>query len=418
MGIRARDAERIKAAPAGTELTWGAYAGAPMTADAAGLMDAGSSWGPGNELEFKPDVAAPGGYILSALPPAQDWYGVMSGTSMASPHVAGVVALLLQARPDLTPAQVQTALQNTATPLAMTGDHERGRQPVAQQGAGRIDAVAALAWVSGDTVRATPSELALGDLEGRQRTRRITVHNPTSSPVTYRVGQSAAVSAAPPYTSEWRPTDATGDAEVEGRDRITVAAHGSRTVTVHIRQPQGVAEGTLFGGWVELTRSGSAAPEIRVPYLGMAGDFDAVSAINPTFTSINKTLDNPALRPGYYTFGKNVPTTVDLTDTSTANDKAWVMLSHGFPLLERMRLQVLDTGGKVIDTPYDASWVTRNSGAGTGVAFYSWDATRADGTPAPAGTYRLRLVFDKALGDPQKSPGTQIWTSPEVTLVR
>ncbi|MFE7795583.1 S8 family serine peptidase [Streptomyces sp. NPDC057460] len=155
---------------------------------------------------------------------------------MASPHVAGVVALLLQARPDLTPAQVQTALQNTATPLAMTGDHERGRQPVAQQGAGRIDAVAALASVSGDTVRATPSELALGDLEGRQRTRRITVHNPTSRPVTYRVGQSAAVSAAPPYTSEWQPTDSTGDAEVDGRERITVAAHGRRTVTVHIRQ--------------------------------------------------------------------------------------------------------------------------------------------------------------------------------------
>ncbi|MFE7242701.1 S8 family serine peptidase [Streptomyces sp. NPDC057580] len=418
VGIRARDAERIKAAPAGTELSWGAYAGAPMTADAAGLMDPSSSWGPGNELEFKPDVAAPGGYILSALPPGQDWYGVMSGTSMASPHVAGVVALLLQARPDLTPAQVQTALQNTATPLAMTGDHERGRQPVAQQGAGRVDAVAALASVSGDTVTATPSELALGDLEGRQRTRQITVHNPTARPVTYRVGQSAAVSAAPPYTSEWQPTDATGDAEVDDRDRITVAAHGSRTVTVNIRQPRDVAEGTLFGGWVEFTRSDSTAPEIRVPYLGMAGDFDAVSAINPTFTSINKTLDNPALRPAYFTFGKSVPTTVDLTDTSTANDKAWVMLSHGFPLLERMRLQVLDTRGEVIDTPYDASWVTRNSGAGTGVAFYSWDATRADGTPAPAGTYRLRLVFDKALGDPQKSPSTQIWTSPEVTLVR
>ncbi|MFD5064971.1 MULTISPECIES: hypothetical protein [unclassified Streptomyces] len=65
---------------------------------------------------------------------------------------------------------VQTALQKSATPLAMTGDHERGRQPVAQQGAGRIDAVAALASVSGDTVRATPSELALGDLEaGRCR---------------------------------------------------------------------------------------------------------------------------------------------------------------------------------------------------------------------------------------------------------
>ncbi|WP_079062741.1 S8 family serine peptidase [Streptacidiphilus griseoplanus] len=417
-GIRESDAQRILGDPTGTRLTWGSYAGTELNADSAGLMDPSSSWGPGNELEFKPDIAAPGGYILSTLPPALGWYGVNSGTSMAAPHVAGVVALLLQAHPGLTPDEVRTALQNTATPLAMTGDHLRGLQPVAQQGAGRVDAVAALESVNGARPTATPAKLALGDLEGRQLIRTLTVHNPTDQPVTYRIGQSAAVSAAPPYTAEWQPDDAVGGARVHGSDHLTVAAHGSGEVTVHIEQPDGVAQGTLFGGWVEFTEAGASVPAIRVPYLGMAGDFDAVSAINPTFTAVNPSLDNPALRPGSYSFGRSLPITVDLTDTSTADDEAWVMFSQGFPMLERMRLQVLDTDGKVVATPYDASWVARNSGVGTGVGFYDWDATLDDGSAAPAGTYRLRFVLDKALADPEKAPGTETWTSPEVTLVR
>ncbi|MGW8885702.1 S8 family serine peptidase [Streptomyces sp. NPDC055749] len=416
-GIRGMDAERILAAPGGTSLTWGAYAGSPLTADAAGLMDQISSWGPGNELEFKPDVAAPGGFILSTLPPSQGWYGVNSGTSMASPHVAGVVALLRQARPGLTPDAVRTALQNTATPLAMTGDHQRGRQPLAQQGAGRVDAVAALTAASGTTPSAAPAKLALGDLEGRQEVRRVTLSNPTGRPVTYRAGHTAAISAAPPYTAYWKPAAEAGRLTF-GEQEITVPAHDSRSVTVQIRQPAGVPAGTLFSGWAEFTRKGADAPEIRVPYLGMAGDYDAVPVANASFTEVNPTLDNPALRPGYYSFGRNEPLTVDLTDTATGNDKAWVMLSHGFPMHERMRLQVLDADDRVIATPYDASWVARNSGAGTGMAFYDWDTNRADGTPAPAGSYRLRFVFDKALGDPQGAPGTETWTSPEVTVVR
>ncbi|WP_326709814.1 MULTISPECIES: S8 family serine peptidase [unclassified Streptomyces] len=418
VSVRETDARRILNAPDAVRLTWGAYAGTALGPDLAGLMDRSSSWGPGNELEFKPDLAAPGGYILSALPPSLDWYGVMSGTSMAAPHTAGAIALLLQTHPGLSPDRIRTALQNTATPLAMTGDHTRGAQPVAQQGAGRIDVSAALDAVSGTRPTATPSELALGDLEGRVRIRRITVRNPTAEPVTYRIGQRNAVSAGPPYTSAWQATDAAGDASADGTGRLRVPAHGSASMTVHIEQPSGVAAGTLFGGWVELTRTGDEEPQIRVPYQGMAGDFDAVSAVNPTFSAINPSLDNPALRPGYYTFGKSVPVTVDLTDTSTGNDKAWVMLSDGYPMLARLRLQVLDAYGTVTATPYDAAWVGRNSGAGTGLTFYGWDGSRDNGTPAPAGAYRLRLVFDKALGDPDGAPGTETWTSPEVTLVR
>ena len=64
-------------------------------------------------LRLKPEVSAPGISILSAAPGAA--YATLSGTSMAAPHVAGAVALLLQRHPDWTPAQVKAA-------LALTGD--------------------------------------------------------------------------------------------------------------------------------------------------------------------------------------------------------------------------------------------------------------------------------------------------------
>lgn len=83
----------------------------------------------------KPDVVAPGVSIASALP--SGGYGTKSGTSMASPHLAGVVALLLQAHPSLTRDELHEALTSTAVDLGDSGyDHDYGH--------GRIDAVAAL----------------------------------------------------------------------------------------------------------------------------------------------------------------------------------------------------------------------------------------------------------------------------------
>ena len=98
------------------------------------------------------DVVAPGDTIMAALSPSvlvpltecpetqQPGYFCISGTSMASPHVAGVVALMLQANPKATPAQVKRCLRSTAVDMMTRGfDIHSGR--------GMVDAKAALTCV-------------------------------------------------------------------------------------------------------------------------------------------------------------------------------------------------------------------------------------------------------------------------------
>src|SRR2546423_2841692 len=98
---------------------------------------------------YHPDVTAPGENIVSAgtpiaaavtPEPTDPHEAVASGTSMASPHVAGAAALLLQANPKLRPDQVRQALQVTATTMS---DHS----PFREAGFGYIDVAAAVALV-------------------------------------------------------------------------------------------------------------------------------------------------------------------------------------------------------------------------------------------------------------------------------
>ncbi|MEX2223945.1 MAG: S8 family serine peptidase [Candidatus Rokuibacteriota bacterium] len=82
-------------------------------------INATSSQGPTREDRLKPDIAAPGTDIVAAngFAPGEPLWTSMSGTSMASPYVAGVIALLLARRPTLTAAQCLGILQRTARPL-------------------------------------------------------------------------------------------------------------------------------------------------------------------------------------------------------------------------------------------------------------------------------------------------------------
>lgn len=100
-----------------------------------------SSRGPTTDGRIKPDIVLPGAGIISCRAKGTslgnlvgEKYAELSGSSMATPHASGVAALILQARPELTPSQVKALLMETALDL--------GRSPN-DQGAGRADAYAA-----------------------------------------------------------------------------------------------------------------------------------------------------------------------------------------------------------------------------------------------------------------------------------
>jgi subtilisin family serine protease len=111
-----------------------------------GSISSFSSMGPTRDGRQVPTVAAPGQTIMSAQPAATgDLYGLMPGTSMASPMVTGTVALMLQKSPRLTQAQIIECLQRTARSDAFTG-----ATPNNAWGAGKVDVAAAFECAPGD----------------------------------------------------------------------------------------------------------------------------------------------------------------------------------------------------------------------------------------------------------------------------
>jgi serine protease AprX len=120
---------------------------------------------------LKPNISAPGNGVRSATRTSISSYGNMSGTSMAGPHVAGVVALLWSARPTLLRniAQTKTILQNTANPAVTVspaqtcGGTTSTQIPNNSFGYGRIDALAAVNSVPTATVGSISGQVTTPD---------------------------------------------------------------------------------------------------------------------------------------------------------------------------------------------------------------------------------------------------------------
>lgn len=126
--------------------------------DKSDVLAGFSSRGPRvGDFAIKPDIAAPGVGINAARAagtslgePLDDFYTRLSGTSMATPHVAGSAALLVQRHPAWTPEQLKAELVTTATP---------GPYSVYEQGGGRVNV--ARVFTQPEVV-ATPAPIDLG----------------------------------------------------------------------------------------------------------------------------------------------------------------------------------------------------------------------------------------------------------------
>lgn len=367
-----------------------------------GTVSSFSSYGAGPDLSLKPDLAAPGGLIFSTLPLFKGGYGLASGTSMSSPHVTGTVALLLEAKPHTSPQAVRSLLQNTSVPRPWAENSAAGLlEPVPHQGAGMVDIHAAIQA----QVSVSPGKLALGEMEGRSVTRRLLVENHGPDDLEFDLVHQPALSIGPQVFDVQIAPGAAGVSFSSAT--LHVGAGQSAALDASFTQPEELAEGGLFGGYLVLSPHGGGR-ELRVPYLGMKGDYQRMVALNPDFTQFG----NPLLSSGFE-FGPNEPVTIE-----PARGGAASVVFHLQYSVRRLRVELSDAlTGRSFGRLFEAGYFPHNSGRDF---FYSltWQGRDADGIPVPAGVYTVRFSIEKALGDDANPAHWEVWNSPAVTVVR
>ena len=277
-------------------------------------MSSFSSWGVTPDLRLKPEVAAPGGNIYSSVPGGT--YEFMSGTSMATPQMAGVSALVLQrvqndplfasmsARDKVD--VVQNLIMGTAAPIADPLQDTGAPYSPRKQGSGLTNVLAATtSSVYPSVVGAAEPSRPKADLGDGTKGWHfdVTLHNLGAAPATYELSSQALSEIVEDgfftgHSTDWRGAGvdiAYSGAAVSGTGEgatITVPASGEATVGVDVTPraafdsyvAQNAPNGTFLDGFVRLTSKTASQPDLTVPYMGFYGDwgkapiFDALAS--------------------------------------------------------------------------------------------------------------------------------------------
>ncbi|MET0346114.1 MAG: S8 family serine peptidase [Casimicrobiaceae bacterium] len=218
-----------------------------------------SSGGPRTgDSALKPDISAPGVSIFSTASGTGSDFAILSGTSMASPHVAGVAALTRQAHPTWNVEDIKSVIVNTGVPSGVLDYRtSRGGTGLVQPAGSTASQVVARA--NGDKF-AVAVNFGFEELnDDFKKTRSIKLRNNGSAPAKFNVAQANA--AGSPHTVTFNKTSVTvpakGDAEVEITLSVPVATAGASDA---FREVAGIAQFT------PATAGDNAGVALRVPY--------------------------------------------------------------------------------------------------------------------------------------------------------
>ncbi|KAJ2785367.1 hypothetical protein H4R18_000578 [Coemansia javaensis] len=391
-----------------------------------GRMSEFSSLGPTNEFDLSPHVSAPGGNIWSTFPTTMGSYASMSGTSMATPYVSGAVALLKQARPELTVAQIRTTLMSTARPVAdpVTG---KAATPL-WSGAGLVnvyDSVKSRALVD-------PPYLAINNtgVYGDNRpvpasfTRTVTITN-TDKKSPARVSMAsvvansvtminpngtltaAAMAGLPldtwPADKSAVPPGTLPGVECSGCDR-EIAPGASATVSLTITRPTGLEESAhwFYGGFAQFSMQWEGCTQTSkyvVPYAGYNGDYTKLNVLAPAAAGLSLFLDKD---------GQSIKNAAEIV--VTRNSTVYFTPFMNLPS-RRAFATLVDANGKT------AGYLPDDGCAHDLVRTYLTGATdyavpvngtvlatcgSAQATAVPPGKYRVRVAMLRLLGNPDR----------------
>ena len=276
-----------------------------------------SSKGPAPDLTIKPEISAPGGGIRSSVLGANNAYEVYSGTSMATPHMAGEAALLRQYieknYPDVKGEAlgdlVNSLLMSTASP---SRELDGTYYPVRRQGAGVANianAVKSGAYLSVEGCKRPKAEV--GSSKDGVYTYTATVHNMTGEAKSYTVDTTAMIETIKVINGENFASNSNRDLTADevtitytglaDGNKITAPANGTATFSVKIELTEAgkkaysdnFPNGSYVEGFTFLTADEGVS--LSLPILGFYGDWDSLQVFQGTFDEAHVNITNSVL---------------------------------------------------------------------------------------------------------------------------
>ncbi len=219
---------------------------------------------------IKPEIAGPGANIISAEHGSGNKGVMFSGTSMSGPHLAGVMALLRQAHPELSVKELKALVLNNSK---MMIQEEKGVIPVSLQGAGRVQIAESL----NAKVIAMPATLSLGEVpvnKKKNQTIKVILKNTSNEEIVFRskVTKRASVDVVVP-------------------DLITVAPKSEYPINVTFTLSP-IADDNLSSEVDGFVSFESDSQRINLPFLAIV---NKLSSIKATAISEAETEEDTAL---------------------------------------------------------------------------------------------------------------------------
>ncbi|ORY53841.1 subtilisin-like protein [Rhizoclosmatium globosum] len=437
----------------------------------AGTLSSFSSPGLDNELWFKPDLGGIGGQVYSTISPhaakasgLKENYAVYSGTSMATPYVSGVGALILQAQGKIQLSEFRARLQNTASLKPVYGTNVTHNP--SYQGAGLVNAFTAASIKT----LVVPSAIALNDTVNL-KTVSFTITNKYKFSQNYYLNNNpaATVNAVLPgddFTQDYTTTTFTGSTpaslQFSGDDGygspawdfklVRVPAGKSVTVSFKVTPPEtDPSLYAVYGGYISIVNDYDDNV-ITVPYAGVSGDWknrpvwsrkspslgqkwlsQLVPSYKSTSTGLYKDLSftplaaNSVINGTVGAFALAIPAITSRFATIKVE-------FQGLDLSELKKLGI--TGNSAYVNLYDLV----NGGAAAGYfpllqrttfsngqsvsanTVYGWDGTAVlpdlqTVVQLPAGSYKVIFSALKNFGDVNKAADFDVLTTPVFNLV-
>lgn len=402
------------------------------------LMSDFTSYGPTSSLAFKPDISAPGGHIWSTQ--NNNGYTNMSGTSMASPFIAGTQALVSQTMNDKNgsfyatyqkmsaeerTAFIKTLEMNTAS-IQPDISHDNVIVSPRRQGAGFINAIATIQALAKNPSTVVSSNgypgVELKSFKDRALNFQVKFTNRTNKALTYKLANNGKNSDV--YTSATDSSKVLYDKKIDGASvkasgDIVVPANSTKELTLTLTLPSDFKENQYVEGF--LTFNGSDSSQLCLPYMGFFGDW--ASSDLPIFASLNdpnllqhdndKKMFGILVTVGNSSDDTNPGSSKDasgkvsfdsskfaISNAKNAQFKWFKPTYYLYRNANNVKIQILDKNGKVINTLASLSNATKTYYKAQSYTYFddapSWDGTYFDQQAnktvnAPDGNYTYRI---------------------------